>query len=149
MPQHMDLVGDTIIVYEYWPGSISWYLTDGAFVRRTDTPLDDGQPARAMMFGVLEGDTGVSYGIPLDRVLVEGVGRSPRPVWRFDLRGDVLELLKEVPGHEEKISSPRPGVTRHQAHHFGKKTLVAADGRLRRPGRRALCDREVGPAGLE
>jgi len=53
-PQFMDVIGDTIVVYEYFPGSLTWFSADGEFLRTAETPRPaDGSIIRGMVFGIL------------------------------------------------------------------------------------------------
>ena len=126
-PQFMDVIGDTIVVYEYFSGSLTWFSSDGEFIRTTEIPRTaDGSIIRGMVFGILRGRDAIAMGLPGDIQYTEGLNRFPLPLWRFGLRGDSLALFRKVPGFEQTISFPRPGRTRHSEHIFGKWTLLAA-----------------------
>ena len=67
-PQFLGLVSDTLVVYEYFPGSLTWFSPDGRFLR-TSNVFDptDGEIPRAMMFGYLEDRIGLGIRIVGDR----------------------------------------------------------------------------------
>ena len=128
-PQFLGLVADTFVVYEFLPGSLSWFGPDGSFIRRADTPrLPGGEFIRAMMFGLLDGSYQVGRGVPLDREegFEEGLNRAPMPLWGFDVRDAELDSLGLVPGFEEVIDFPRENAIRHTHHLFGKTGWVTA-----------------------
>lgn len=55
-PQFLGLVSDTLVVYEYFPGSLTWFSADGEFLRTNNVfHQSDGEIPRAMVFGIVEG----------------------------------------------------------------------------------------------
>lgn len=166
-PQFLEILGDRLFVYEYFPARFTWFTADGEFIRRDQAP----QPAeasitRAMAFGLLSARWLVGLGFPTNREFSLGVNRRAMPIWRFDLREQALDSLGTVPGFEEAIDFPRPRTTRHSVHMFGKNTFLATSKReiyaasndsysiqvldsagvLRRIIRRQVSQRAVAPA---
>jgi hypothetical protein len=120
-----------LVVYEYFPGSLTWFSPDGEFLRTfTVFAKSDGEIPRAMMFGIVEGRYGMGLRIvgDRDRPHVEGLNRHPNPVWRFDLTNPAADSVFSVPGSEDMISFPNPGAIQHRPVVFGKTTHLAASG---------------------
>ena len=171
-PQFLGLVSDTLVVYEYFPASLTWFAPDGGFLR-TSTVFDpkDGEIPRAMTFGYLDDRFGVGIRIIGDRERphVEGLNRHPTPIWRFDLSGQGADSLLSVPGTEEIISFPNPRAIHHRLYVFGNTAYLAAsknwiyvaptddfsvqvydpDGALHRIIRRNVGPRSVTPSDID
>ncbi|MFH1764693.1 MAG: hypothetical protein ABIF09_10920 [Gemmatimonadota bacterium] len=128
-PQFLGVVSDTLFVYEYAAGDLTWFSPDGEFLRTSNVfRQSDRETLTVVMVGYLEDRFGIGIrdvGIR-ERTLVEGLNRPPMRIWRFDLFNSGADSLFSVPGDEVMISFPGPGVTRHQNNVFGKTTYLAA-----------------------
>ena len=165
-PQFLGLVSDTLVVYEYFPGSLTWFSPDGGFLRTSTVfAQSDGEIPRAMMLGIVEGIFGIALRIvgDRDRPHVEGLNRHPNPVWRFHLTNPAADSVFSVPGSEDMVNFPNPGAIQHRPVVFGNTTYLTAagahiylaptdefsiqvrdiDGNLRRIVRRIDAPREV------
>lgn len=125
-PQFLGVVGDSLLLYEYFPARLTWFTANGDFIDRVSVAQPSGGITRAMAFGLLDGRWVVGMGLPTNREFTVGVNRLPLPIWRFDVLGVGLDSLGAIPGFEESISFPRPGTTRHSVHLFGKSSYLAA-----------------------
>jgi hypothetical protein len=130
-PQFLALVSDTLVVYEYYPGSLTWFSPDGEFLRTYNVfDQSDGEIPRAMMLGIVEGIYGIALRIvgDRDRPHVEGLNRHPNPVWRFALTSPGADSVFSVPGSEDMVNFPNPGAIQHRPVVFGNTTYLTAAG---------------------
>ncbi len=127
-PQFLGVVADSLFVYEYAAGDLTWFSPDGQFLR-TSRVLDQSNGAipTVEIFGYAEGRFGFASRTARsgNRSYVEGLNRLPLQIWRLDLFNSAAESLFSVPGHEEMISFPGGGVTGHHRYVFGKMTHLA------------------------
>ena len=128
-PQFLGVVADTLFVYEYVGGDLTWFSPDGQLLRTSSVFRQaDGRATNVDMFGYLEDRFG--FGVRLrtsrERQLVEGLNRQPIGIWRFDLLTSDADSVFSAPGYEMTVSFPGGSVTRHQLYLFGKTSLLAA-----------------------
>jgi len=128
-PQFLGVIADTLFVYEYVGGDMTWFSPDGQLLRTSKILRQtDGRTRTPVMLGYLDDRFGIGTGTvgPRERSLVEGLNRVPRSIWRFDLFNPGVDSLFSVPGAEEMILSSGPEGTLHQTYAFGKYTVLAA-----------------------
>jgi len=127
-PQFLGVVSDTLFVYEYVGGDLTWFSPDGQLLRTSSVFRGpDGVVPNVEMFGYLEDRFGFGIRFPgsRDRKLVEGLNRPPMQIWRLDLFNADADSLFSAPGYERMISFPGGGVTGHHGYVFGKGTSLA------------------------
>ncbi len=127
-PQFLGSVSDTLFVFEYVAGELTWFSPGGEYLR-TSRVFDGqgGDNPTIEVFGYLENGLGFGFRTPRgrERTFVEGLNRPPIQIWRFDLFSVGADSLFSVPGHEGMISFPGGGVTGHHLYVFGKTTRLA------------------------
>lgn len=128
-PQFLGAISDTLFVYEYVGGDLTWFSPQGQLLRTSSVlPPGDGGARTPVMFGCLEDRLGVGVSTPgsRSRSLVEGLNRESWSIWRLDLVNAGLDSLVSVPGDEAMVLSSGPRGTQYQAYVFGKSTVLAA-----------------------
>lgn len=128
-PQFFDLVGDTLVVFEYFPASVTWFSSDGEFMRTNEVLRSRrGTIPRAVAFGYLDDQYGIATLVKSaeDQAQVEGRNRPPVTLLRFALDGSEADSLLSVPGTEMTTSFPRPGSIRNRPVIFGNTAYLAA-----------------------
>lgn len=171
-PQFLDLIGDTLVVFEFLPASVTWFSSEGDFIRTNEVLRSGtGTIPRAMAFGYLNGRYGIAALVESaqDHAQVEGRNRPPVTLLRFALDGSGVDSLLSVPGTEMTTSFPRPGSIRNRPVIFGNTAYLAAsrdwifvaptdgfsllafdiDGVLRKILRRAVSPRSVTSADID
>jgi hypothetical protein len=100
---YVGLVNDSIVVYEYAPGSLTWFTPEGDFVRTAATPTaPDGRGLRGTTVGFMGDHSGVATSFPPGRPVREpGIHRSLLSVWRYDLRGSSADSLLQIEDDEQ------------------------------------------------
>lgn len=128
-PQFLGVIADTLFVYEYVGGDLTWFSPGGQLLR-TSSVLGTGDAGTRtpVMFGYLDDRFGIGMRTagPRNRSLVEGLNRESWSIWRFDLCNTGLDSLLSVPGDETMILSSGPNGTHQQTYVFGKSTVLAA-----------------------
>ncbi len=127
-PQFLGVVSDTLFVYEYVGGDLTWFSPDGQLLRTSSVFRGpDGVVPNVEMFGYLEDGLGIAirHVASRDRSYVEGLNRPSMQIWRFDLFNAGADSLFSAPGYEQIISFPGGGVTGHHLYVFGKGTSLA------------------------
>lgn len=126
--QYLGLVGDTIVVFDGYPPTLTWFSGDGAFLRTALLPA--AQTGRrivsALTFGFLNGNEGVMAAVSIDRPwLKPGRAREEMTIWRYDLSAAGIDSLATIRTDEivVRVSDGRPGWNRLT---FGKTTYFAA-----------------------
>jgi hypothetical protein len=128
-PQFLDLIGDTLVVFEFFPASITWFSQEGEFIRTNEVLASGtGTIPRAMAFGYLKSRFGIATWVQSARERVRGAGRNRPPVTllRFALDGSGTDSLLSVPGTEMTTSFPEPGSIRNRPVIFGNTAYLAA-----------------------
>lgn len=127
-PQHVGLVGDTVVVFEGFPGSLTWFSGDGTFLRTGPIP---GSPnGRSVVggytFGFLKENEGVMAAISRDSPwLKPGLAREEMTIWRYDLAGGAIDSLANI-RTEEIVVRASDGRLGWNILAFGKTTYFAA-----------------------
>lgn len=124
---YLDLVHDSIVVYEFAPGSLTWFTPEGEFVRTASTPsAPDGRGLRGMTVGFMGDQSGVLTSFPPGRPQYRpGIHRSSLSIWRYDLRGSTADSLFEIADDEEHYYESAGGVAWNDVL-FGDRSYVTA-----------------------
>ena len=94
--QYMDLVGDTIVVYEYAPATLTWFDDSGDFLRTVPLPNSpSATPLFGKAFSFLGGD-GVMVAVVSQPDLRPGRRREAMSLWRLDLIGPEVDSLTAI-----------------------------------------------------
>ena len=94
--QYLDLVGDTIVVYEYAPATLTWFDDGGEFVRTAPLPSLPSGPPYGTAFGFLGRDGVVVAALVLRPDYRPGRTRQTMFLWRVDLTGPGVDLVAEI-----------------------------------------------------
>jgi len=124
MPQYLELVNDTIVVFEVNPPTITEFDNGGGFIGTTPVASrPGGLPLFGNAFGLLEGRALVIAAHSLSRPgYSPGRAREVMTVWRAELDGSRADSLAEI-ATNEIIVHPSGGWNDVP---FGKTTYYAA-----------------------
>jgi hypothetical protein len=125
--QYLDLMGDTIVVFEGNPPTATWFDDAGEFVRTVSLgKAPDGRPLIGYAFGILENQAmAVAAVDPSRPSWGPGVARERMALWRLPLDGSRPDSLLELRTDEVIVHST--GGWNQLA--FGKTTYYAASDR--------------------
>lgn len=129
---HLYVLGDTLIAYELWPPTVSWFTPDGSLIRTARIPnRPEGEVWRNLLLYGFTDRYGIAESSPdvFAADFRDGVNRLPRPLWRFALDGSSAERIGTVPGDEMVLTRTERGV-RMTTYAFGHYTNVATSGRF-------------------
>ena len=168
--QYLDLVNDTVFVYESSPGTITVFSGDGNFLRMGPSPRPpSGRVLFGAAFGVLHGESLVVAGYPPGRPeRTLELTRQEMSIWRLSLRGSEADSLMVILS-DEAVMDDWEGRVRIRDVLFGKTTYFTASdshlyvgdsdtygirvhdaqGVLKQAIRRVVEPRLVGPGDLE
>jgi hypothetical protein len=120
--QYLALHHDTIVVYEYLPPTLTWFDSNGEFLRSTRLPGQlKGAPPFGNAFGFLDGGA-VVITTPVRPQYSPGRTREVMSIWSLDWRSEGVDSLAEIQTNE--ITVHNTGGWNDLT--FGATTYVAA-----------------------
>lgn len=130
-PQHLRLLGDTVVVYDALRPALVWFTAEGRHLRRTPlvTSEDRDDLIFGFSFGWLSNAEGVLATDPVERTWLEpGIQREEMTVWRYDMRSGALDSIAHLATDQIRVRVTESGQMGWNIVVFGRTTFYAAAG---------------------
>jgi len=125
-PHYLGILGDTLLVYEDSPETLTWFTLDGDFIRTQAAPrAPDGRSLYGTFLGVIGGNTGVAVAYPPGRPTRElGPKVQDFSLWLLDLGGSQADSVGRFQS-EEFVLDDWQGRARQRKVLFGPELRMA------------------------
>jgi len=127
-PQHLELLGDTMVVYEYSPPTLTWFDSEGRFLGSARVNRPENARIVSPRAFALDGPNAVFVtGFPLPSPGQRApVRREPMAVWRLGTGQTEPDSIADVLTKETAVIGSRGGNAIVQDVLFGATSYVAA-----------------------
>lgn len=124
-PQFLGVFSDTLFVFEYVGGDLTWFSPQGEFLRTSNIfPETEGARRTPVMLGYFEDRVGIGTRSAPIRPLPDGIVRQPRSIWRLGLSSTGVDSLLSAAGSEVEVFAAGSRGTGQRPYVFGKTTIL-------------------------